>query len=102
MVFFVHIENENICESLKKENNIILTKVAEIDSKFKDLDDELLKIDACNEKLVDLEKKLDGNDDLIKQIDEKGNIIQDLEKKLKTLKINLLKKMILLKNSLRK
>ena len=78
---FLHVENTNSFEYLKKENENILSKINDIDNALKSLDAKELEIENFIEKLLDIEKKTDILSNVGQDIHTKDDIIHNLKQK---------------------
>ena len=82
---FLHLENKNSLESLIKENEEILQKIAKLDSTIKELDEKTIESKHIIDKLQSVEKKLDNFDSSRKEIFEKDSLIEKLNMKVSTI-----------------
>ena len=78
---FLHVENTNSFEYLKKENENILSKIIDIDNALKSLDAKEIEIENFIEKLLDIEKKTDILSNVRQDIHTKDDIIDNLKQK---------------------
>ena len=78
---FLHVENINSFEYLKKENENILSKINDIDNSLKSLDAKELETENFIKKLIDIEKKLDVLTNVRQDIHTKDEIIDNLKQK---------------------
>ena len=78
---FLHVENMNSFEYLKKENENILLKINDIDNSLKSLDAKELETKNFIEKLLDIEKKVDILTNVRQDIHTKNEIIDNLKQK---------------------
>ena len=78
---FLHVENMNSFEYLKKENENILLKINDIDNSIKSLDVKELETKNFIEKFLEIEKKVDNLTNVGQDIHTKNEIIDNLKQK---------------------
>ena len=89
---FLHVENKNSLESLVKENEEILQKIAKLDSTIKDLDEKIIESKHIQDKLRSVENKLDTFNSSQKEMFEKDSLIEKLNRKVSTIEKTLSEK----------
>ena len=86
---FLHIEEKNTFEILEKENEVILSKINDINKSIKDLEAKEVESENFIEKLVNIEKKLEIFTNIREEIYTKDEVIESLTKKVTEMEGNL-------------
>ena len=89
---FLHIENENSLDSLKKQINEILEKISKLDDTIKELDNKIIESKLLQEKLKIVENKMDHFKSFESDAYKKDCLIEELTKKVSAIENNLQKK----------
>ena len=86
---FLHIENENCIESLKKQNEDILEKISKLDDMIKEIDDKIIESKLFQEKLKIVENKMDQFKSFESEAYKKDCLIEELTKRVSVIENNL-------------
>ena len=86
---FLHIENENSLDSLKKQNDEILEKISKLDDTIKELDNKIIESKLLQEKLKIVENKMDHFKSFESDAYKKDCLIEELTKKVSAIENNL-------------
>ena len=78
---FLHVEHIDESEHLKKENEVIFSKIKEINKTIKELKVKELETETFISKLMDIEKKLDNFTEIRQDIHKKDEVIDKLTQK---------------------
>ena len=88
---FLHVENvsDSHLEKLKKENELIMKDIANLETTIRDLDEKILKSEDIINKLVDVEKRFERVVVIEKTVFEQSSTIETLTTKVTSLETKL-------------
>ena len=89
---FLHVEHTDDSEHLKKENELILSKINDINKSIKELEVKEFETEKFISKLLDIEKKLDTFNEIRQDIHTNDEVIDILTQKVTDLEVSLREK----------